>query len=258
LLTFCIDKFSWRATFMILGAFITLVVIVSAQFLKRDPSEVGAVPYGESREISPGRKKPVEGFNLRDALHTPQFWIVLTMLSAAGFYNMGISVHIVPDAINLGMTPAAAANILAVNGISMLGGRVILGGMADRIGNRRIFIFSFVFSATAMIWMIFSHDHWAFYVFAAVIGFTQGGVGVSQSPVTASLFGLKYLGLILGCIGFGSTIGMALGPYIMGYIFDVTGSYQMAFVAGSFMGLMALACAFLIRPHKNVKLFAKL
>ena len=258
LLTFFIDKLNWRATFVILGAIITVVVIVAAQFLKRDPSEIGEVPYGESREGPAGRKKPAEGFSFREALRTPQFWIVLTLLSASGFYNMGMSVHIVPDAINLGMTPAAAANILAVTGISMLAGRVILGGLADKTGNRKIFIFAFIFALAALVWMIFSREHWAFYIFAVIIGFTQGGIGVSQSPVTASLFGLKSLGLILGCIGFGSTIGMAVGPYLMGYIFDVTGSYQLAFVAGSILCLVALACAFIIRPHKNVKLFSKL
>jgi MFS family permease len=258
LCAFLIDKYDWRASFMITGALVLVVVLVSAQFLKRDPSVIGAVPFGESGHPSAGPRKPVEGFAFKDAIRTSQFWIVLIMLFTYGFYSVSVTVHIVPDAINLGMTPTTAANILAVSGIFMLVGRILLGGIADRIGNRLIFIFSFSLSLIALLWITFSQEYWVFFVISAILGFTQGGIGVSQSPVVASLFGLKSLGLVLGCIGLGCTLGAALGPFFTGYIFDVTGDYQPAFIIGSIMCVISLAGAFLIRPHKNRRPFAKL
>jgi MFS family permease len=242
---------------MIMGAIVMVVVVVSAQFLKRDPSVMGVVPFGESQHTSVGLRKPVEGFTFKEALRTSQFWTVLIMLLTFGFYSMSINVHIVPDAIHLGMSPLVAANILAVNGIAVLTGRIILGGVADRIGNRRIFIFCFALSVSALFWIIFTQEYWAFFVFSFIMGFTQGGIGVSQSPIVASLFGLKSLGLILGCIGLGCTLGAALGPYFMGYIFDVTGSYQIALIIGCIMCVVSLVCAILIRPHKNFKPFSR-
>jgi MFS family permease len=80
-----------------------------------------------------------------------------------------------------------------------------------------------------------------------MIGLTQGGVGSSQSPLIASLFGLKSHGLIFGSIGFGSTFGAAVGPLVAGYIFDQTGSYHWALLMCAAAGLIALVFAFFIR-----------
>jgi MFS family permease len=248
---FLIESYGWRTTFMAMGAGILLVVLIAAQFLKRDPSKIGALPYGETRPAEKGQIPPARGFSFREALHIPQFWILFTMILWYGIYSSAVNVHIVPDAINAGMSSTVAANILSVSGGLLVTGRVILGTMADRIGNKSIFIFGFILSTLALIWIISFPAHWAFFIFAVLMGFSQGGIGTSQSPITASLFGLRSHGLIFGCIGFGYTIGAAIGPYFTGYLFDITGSYHIALIICTVTSLLALIFSFLLKPVKN-------
>jgi MFS family permease len=103
-------------------------------------------------------------------------------------------------------------------------------------------------AAAAFFFITVIHVHWAFFLLALLVGITQGGVGTSQSPVVASLFGLRSHGLILGSIGLGSTMGAALGPLLSGYIFDFTGSYHWALFMCAIVSLFALAFACLIKP----------
>jgi MFS family permease len=223
------------------------VVFIAAQFLKRDPETIGAVPFGETGDWHSNKSRS-DGHTFEEALRTSQFWIVLVMMFWFGIYAMSYNVHIVPDAINSGMPSTMAANILALTGALLIVGRIALGTIADKTGNKPIFILGFIVAACGLFLIIFTQAHWAFFVLAVMIGFSQGGIGTSQSPLVASLFGLRSHGLILGCIGFGYTIGAALGPLLTGYIFDSTGSYHWALLMCCAASLAALAFAFLLRP----------
>ncbi len=249
-----IQRFDWRTTFVVMGLVIFVVVLIAAQFLKRDPSKIGARPYGETASAANNQVSSVEGFSFGEALRLPMFWILFIMIFFYGFYASAINVHIVPDAINTGMSSTTAAGILAVSGGTVVVGRVIMGTAADRTGNQKIFIFGFFLSTLALIWVVLMQAHYAFFVFAVLLGFAQGGIGTSQSPISASLFGLKAHGLIFGCIGFGYTLGAAAGPFLTGYLFDITQSYHLAFIICAGTSFMALIFTFFLRPVKN-KLF---
>jgi MFS family permease len=243
-----IDDYGWRNTFVIMGISIFVVVLIAAQFLKRDPQAIGTVPYGESRNALSGDSKS-QGYAFEAALRTPQFWILFVMVFWFGIFAMSYNVHIVPDAINSGMRPTSAANIIALSGATLIMSRILLGSLADRSGNKPILILCFVIAAAAFGFIAFVHTQWAFFLLAALIGISQGGVGTSQSPLVASLFGLRSHGMILGCLGLGNTAGAALGPLLTGYIFDYTGSYHWAFLMCAAVSLAALVLAFFVRPE---------
>ncbi|HEX7474495.1 MAG TPA: MFS transporter, partial [Dehalococcoidales bacterium] len=239
----------WRLSFVLMGLLVLVVVLFASQFLKRDPAVIGAVPYGEAKQ--PVSAPAVSGgLSLKEALRTPQFWIIFAMIFCYGFYSMSINVHIVPDAIHAGMSATSAANILAVSGALLVAGRIVLGNSADRVGNQPIFVLGFILSTVALFGIVLTQAYWVFFVFAAVIGLSQGGIGVSQSPLVATLFGLKSHGSIYGCIGLGFTLGAALGPYFTGYIFDMTGSYHIALLVCAFASIAALIFSFFIKPQR--------
>jgi MFS family permease len=146
------------------------------------------------------------------------------------------------------MSATSAANILAVSGAMLVAGRIVMGNSADRVGNQPIFVLGFILSTVALFGIVLTQAYWVFFVFAAVIGLSQGGIGVSQSPLVATLFGLKSHGSIYGCIGLGFTLGAALGPYFTGYIFDMTGSYHIALLVCAFASIAALIFSFFIKP----------
>ena len=92
-----------------------------------------------------------------------------------------------------------------------------------------------------------------FYLFATIFGLAYGGCSASVPPVVATLFGLRSHGLVLGVINLGFTIGGSLGPFMAGYIFDVTGSYQVAFLISAIVGIVGLILAAVLRPIKGAK-----
>jgi MFS family permease len=158
------------------------------------------------------------------------------------------SVHIVPHAIELGFSPAMAASVLATMGGLGIAGRIGLGGAADRIGNKQGFIIGFILISGSLLWLVPATEAWKLYLFAVVFGFAFGGLGVVESPLAASLFGLSSHGLIYGVLTVGWTMGASAGPFVAGYIFDVTGSYQVAFLLGAAAGIIGLILTAVLKP----------
>jgi len=240
-----IDRYGWRTSFLIIGIAVPIVIFIAAQFMRRDPESVGTVPYGASEKTA-ANGSAARGHTLQEALRARQYWIVFAMAFWFSFFSMSYNIHIVPDAINAGMHPTSAANILALTGALMLAGRIVLGTIADRTGNKPIFIFCFMLSTCALFLICLVQAQWAFFALAAMIGLCQGGVGSSQSPLIASLFGLRSHGLIFGFLGFGSTFGAAVGPLLTGFLFDLTGSYERALLMCAAASLISLFFSFFI------------
>jgi len=96
-----ISNYGWRTTFVILG-FICLVVIVPlAQLLRRDPSQKGLIPYGESSERAVELKQENKGFSPQQAFHTRQFWIICATFFFMWYCGNSLMVHLAPHAIDI-------------------------------------------------------------------------------------------------------------------------------------------------------------
>ena len=150
----------------------------------------------------------------------------------------------------------SAANILAVRGALSIVGNNILGALGDRIGNRQIFIIGFIMTAATLFWLSVADAYWMLYLFIVIYGFATGGMGASESPLTAWLFGMNSHGLIYGVIHVGYTIGAAAGPYITGYIFDLTGSYQIAFLTCAILSVIGLVLSAILKPTSKLTVTA--
>jgi len=181
-----------------------------------------------------------QGFFLKEAVFTKQFWLVFGICFCAGFCAYVIMVHIAPHAIELGATATTAANILATVGGVSTAGRLVMGSAADRIGSKQALIIGFLLMAGTLLGLVLTRETWTLYLFAAVYGFAHGSCDAPLSPLVASLFGLRSHGLILGVIGSGFAIGPSAGPLVAGYIFDVTNSYQGAFLVCAVIATVGL------------------
>lgn len=243
-----IAAYNWRLSYIITGVIVLIVVITLSQYLKRDPGKMGLTPYGEVRGQESLRSG---GFTLKEAALTRQFWFYFGMLVCYGYCMFTVMVHIVPHVISIGISPAVAASVLAVIGAFTIAGRLLLGGVADKIGNKRIFVLGFSLMFLAFLWLIVARELWMLYISAGILGFVQAGMGVSEAPFIAKVWGLKAHGMIFGLSGVGFTTGSAIGPIVTGYIFDVTNSYQLAFTVSAVFAAVALACILAVTPLKN-------
>jgi MFS transporter, OFA family, oxalate/formate antiporter len=243
-------KFGWRMTFFIFGIVILLVTTICAQFLRRDPYTMGLVAHGE-RATNRNEPIQVQGLSLKEAMRTYQFWSAFMILLAYGFCANSVNVHIVPYAIKLGISATIGASIIATMGGLQIAGRIGLGLAADKVGNKRIFLFGFTAFTLLLFWLPTISLTWAFFAFAVIFGLAQGGMASSQSPMVAGLFGVKSLGLLFGCCGFGFTLGAALGPFATGNIYDLTGSYNLAFLPAAIISIISLFVTLGLKPIKS-------
>ena len=123
-----------------------------------------------------------------------------------------------------------------------------MGLLGDRLGHKRAIVICLVIAAAGMAWLQASDELWMLYLFAAVYGFSHGGFFTLISPLIAGLFGTRSQGSLLGIVIFSGTIGGSIGMTLSGYIFDVTGSYAIAFIILLGLVIFGLVNMLLIKP----------
>jgi sugar phosphate permease len=117
-----IKAYGWRLSLVIMGCTVLVVIVIIAQFLKRDPKQMGLSAYGEVEEGRRAVTPEMNEFSFKEAVHTVQFWLATVTFICLGYGAVSIMVHIVRHAMDLEISAVSAANILAVNGgIAILG-----------------------------------------------------------------------------------------------------------------------------------------
>ena len=248
-----IDKYQWRDSYIIIGVFGMIVVILAAQLLRRNPRDgEGAAVDGDDKPQSAASGISTD-FSLKEALHTVQFWLTAGVFLCFGFVAYGLTVHMVPHITRLGIPEITAASVLSVSGGVGIIGNFVLGGLVgDRIGNRKAFIIGLILAIAALALVVPAQELWMLYVFGVILGLALGSMGTSESPLAARLFGLTSHGLIYGVMGLGFTVGGALGPFIMGYIYDVTESYRIAFLVCIALCVVGLILMAILKPTRRL------
>jgi len=242
-----ITTYGWRTSYIIIGVIALVLIVVAAQFLRHDPSQVGQLPYGAGEVEAESSDLEAKGFSLQEAIRSRQFWILCALYFSFLFGQQTMMVHIVPHATDLGISAVSAASILSVIGGLSIAGRIGMGSAGDRIGNKPSIVIVFILMSVALFWLLGAKELWMFYLFAVVFGFGYGGLIALQSPTVAQLFGLRAHGVILGMVIFGATIGGAIGPLVAGRIFDITGGYQLIFLICAVLSVVGLILALTLR-----------
>ncbi len=239
--------YGWRMSYLILGSVTLLAVVLSAQLIKRDPAQVGQAPYGENPKEPAELGRKVEGLSLREAIYSQEFWVFFATGFSYGYCVFAIMVHMTPHAIESGISAIRAANLLAtIGGLAILG-KVLVGRVGDTVGNRRTLMLGFILMSGALIGLAPARIGWMLFLIAGLFGFAYGGIAVSHSPLVAELFGLRSHGLIFGVFAISVSWGGAMGPFLTGYLFDVTNSYQIAFLLCAAISLTGILFAALLR-----------
>ena len=253
LVTRFISAYGWRNSFIIVGIMALVVFILAGQFLRRDPSQMRQLPYGADEAEVRSSVSEAQGFSLREAIRTAQFWMVGGIWFCSIFSMTIIGVHIIPHATDLGISPANAANILAIRAGMTILGNIAVGAAADRIGTRPVLIISTLLRTAGLFWLLIARELWMFYLFAVIVGFFAAGSGGLMYPILAELFGLRSLGVIVGSTQYGGVVGGAISSALGGIIFDVTGSYQLGFLICAAFSALGLVLAWLLRPPSSKK-----
>ena len=242
----------WRMVFIVLGIIRLVLALPPALFVKRDPQDMGLSPYGDSGPETGVTVEPAaEGFSFGRAMRSGQFWLFAMTHFGFGFCLQMILVHIVPNAIDVGISSVIAASVLSILAASSILGMLSAGFISSRVGSKRLLsicLFMVTFSIT---WLLFAGDVWLFYLFAAVFGFFYGGAIPLWTIVPAEFFGTRNLGTIFGMVILLGTLGGAIGAPMSGLVFDLTGSYNTAFIIGAGIGVVMIIFSLLLLRYKQ-------
>lgn len=190
---------------------------------------------------APGMHKQASGMTLNKALHTSNFWIVFAaymLVTAAGLlwlnhYKLFGSAQGIPD--------AQAAWLVVITAVGSATGRVVMGGISDKIGRFPALIGAGIVGAAMFVLLAVGMPHVAIFVIAGVIGLCFGTWLSLYGPTSTDLFGLRAAGAIYGALYLSYGIGGLVGPTLGGRLADFTDSYRAAFlVAAAFCVLGAI------------------
>lgn len=237
------SAYDWRVAMLVLGDLAWLVVVPTALLIRNAPSEMGAVALG-------GGAAPQRDYSTAQVLRAPQFWaIALTHLACCAAHS-GPIFHMVTHAIDQGVVPIVAATVLGVSGLSSVPGRIGCGLLADRFGAKRTLIAGLALQAAMVFSYLFTRDAGSFYAAAIVFGVAYGGVMPLYALVTREYFGEKVMGTAYGAVFLISTLGMGLGSWGGGFIYDLLGTYGWLYISSAAIGAAAMVLAFTFRAPR--------
>ena len=245
-----ISAYGWRQACLLIGIATLVIMVLVAQVLRRAPTELGLRPLGDEDRLHSESGVGEGGLTFRQAVTTRPFWI-LCLAKLSDFYCLlTIMLHIVPHGIDLGLAPATAVTVLSLIGGCSIVGRILLGSTLDRIGAKRSLGVCFLLLLATLILLWLSTDPRLLFVFAPIYGIAHGGFFAIASPSVAHYFGMRSHGMIFGFVLFFGTLGGTAGPLLSGRIFDVTGSYDIAFVAMIGFAMFGLLLSLALRRAK--------
>jgi MFS family permease len=237
-----ITQMDWRGAQMVIAVLVWATLVPAALFVRRPPAQPAAAEHGAA-EAAP--------MKLRDAFVSAPFIVLALTFFACCAAHAGPIFHTVTYAMTCGLAPLAAVTIYSVEGLAGLGGRLALGVLADRLGVKRVLIAGLLIQAVAAGMFIFASRLGEFYAVAATFGFAYGGVMPLYAVLAREYFGQRMLGAVFGAAAMVSSLGMALGPALGGWIYDTFGRYTWMYLGSAAIGLGAVAIAFAFPPFRR-------
>jgi MFS family permease len=248
---YLITNYSWRTAYLIIGLIAWGVVLPLSLLLKRDPSEVGALPDGararageprtEASSLQPNRA------SVRAVLRTRSFRLLALLWFLFAFNIFLVITHLVPHITDIGFTPAQAAFVLSLVGMASIFGRLLMGVVSDRLGRRKAVATCTLIISVCMVWLIYAQDFSSLYLFALVYGFFYSGFGTTSAALVGDTFEVGNIGTVFGLLEIGFGVGAGLGPAIGGLVFDARQDYSIAFMIGALVMLVATVLVTLVR-----------
>jgi MFS family permease len=228
-----IDSAGWRATYFGLAIFCVLTMAPLALFLRR-PAPVTAVQAGASATVMKsarflGRSDPAHPLG-----QTPrrlQMLLCVAGVSCCVAMSMP-QVHIVAYCTDLGFGAAQGAQMLSLMMAAGIASRLLSGWVSDHIGGLRTLMLGSVLQGVALFLFLPFDGLVPLYVVSGLFGLFQGGIVPSYALIVREYFTPKEAGARVGAVLMATLLGMALGGWLSGAIFDWTGSYRAAFVNG--------------------------
>ncbi len=264
---FLVTYWNWRIATATTGIVIwALSLLPVALFLRRRPEDMGLLPDGVTQEelkkqeetrIAEGKQAVQEiSLSLRQVARLPSFYLLTASFSLSFVALPGLNLHLIPYMTDQGLSEGIAVTIVSLISGSGAVGSILFGVLTERYGSRLVLTLNFVLTAFGFVLLLFVHSTVAALLWGFYHGLLWGGVITLQQIVFANYYGRDSLGAIRGVVWPVQMVANAIGPFVAGLVYDLTGSYFSIFVAFGVILFLSGVLSFLAHPPKNLTLDA--
>lgn len=250
-----IETYGWQRSFALIGLVMGFILITFSWLIRSSPREKGLSAYGAGGSSDDSSVPTASGtlpVGLREILRRRPVWLLMGIHHFGCVGHAVILVHVVSMATFRGVSGIEAAGVLStIAGISIIS-RFASSVLVERFGGRALLTAALIGQSTPVLILLFAHEAWVFYFFAVVFGLCYGGEMVGFPIINRQLFGEEApLGSIYSFEMLGAGSGMALGGWLGGILFDLSGAYTWSIIASVTIGYLGLPLALLLPRHKN-------
>ncbi|CAN7618736.1 MFS transporter [Bradyrhizobium sp. LjRoot220] len=230
-----ITAYDWRTAMLAIGI-ASWALLIPASFLVRPAPPAAAPAHGDDAA-------PEIQWSVGQALRTPQFITLALAHFACCAAHSGPIFHMVSYAMICGIAPLTAVTVYSLAGFSGLGGRLLLGVMADRLGAKPVLVGGLFVQAMSVATYLAVGQLGEFYALSVIFGLAYGGVMPLYAVLVREYFGARIMGSVFGAVSAFASLGMALGPLAGGWVFDTFHAYHWLYVGSFAIGITAVAVA---------------
>lgn len=242
-----IETYDWRTAQMWIAVLAWVVLIPAALLVRRPPPE-------GTTQAAPGAAAGGAGdrtMTVGRALRSPQFIVLGLVFFCCCATHSGPIFHTVSYAIACGLPAMTAVTIYSAEGLAGLAGRLVFGIAADRLSVKYVLVAGLLIQAVSAGAYFFTRQVGEFYAVALVFGLAYGGVMPLYAVIAREYFPMRLMGTVFGAVTMLSSLGMALGPAIGGWIYDTYASYGWLYIGSFGLGLGAAAIALVFPPFQS-------
>jgi MFS family permease len=226
----------WRQTYIVMGIVCGIGMALFALFLRRRP------PLNQVSVPSNGRPSTASETPFGLTTNRAQTLLIVAGLACCVAMSMP-QVHIVAYCVDLGFGPARGAEMLSLMLACGVVSRLVSGVICDRIGGIKTLLLGSALQGIALLMFLPFDGLVSLYLISAMFGLFQGGIVPSYAIIIREHFPAAETGRRVGAVIMATMLGMALGGWMSGKIFDLTGSYQAAVMNGILWNLLNLSIA---------------
>lgn len=253
LATWLILSMGWRQSYTSLAIGLSIVALpIALGLIRNDPKEMGLRPYGagtEPQRVSADGAR-IERTSLREAIHVPEFWLLAGGFFVCGYTSTGlVMMHFYPHAVEHGFSEMTTSFALSIMGTLNIVGTIASGWICDRFGRKGPLATYYFVRGLSLLFLIWVSSVPSLHLFAAIFGLNYISTMPPTSTLTANIFGRYSIGELYGWIFLSHQVGAAIGSWVGGMSYDLTGSYTIAFVSAAVLAFLASGLTLAIRDE---------
>ena len=254
LMRWAIEDIGWSNTFIVFGLISGGLMMLSGFFLKGSPQEENLVPYGglPPRLQEGNSGSSVADLGLGQTMALTSFWALVAVHTFGCMGHSILLAHMVSMATFAGISSIPAAGVLSLASAISIISRFVISLVAEARGARFTLIIVVLLQTLPTLFLLGAEELWVFYSFAVLFGLGYGGEMVGFPIFNRQYYGMNApLHTIYAYQMAGALLGMAVGGWPGGVLFDWTGNYNWSILASVVAGSLGVIAALLLPPHRR-------